>query len=216
MSAKYKLVKRKDFSKDAPEDAVKYFAQLVNSGTVGFEELCEGIAEETALTSADVKSCLDRLPRHIARHAKEGRTVQVGELGTFPPHRGQQGRRHRRRVRRRHDDEEAVRLIPSRQGDTSCPQRDDLHPRKERQHDKRRRGRPPRNRIGEPLEWPFRGLPQRCSDTPPQNLGTHLPQISGHICGRCQNTTPARSRHTAAAHIGVHYLQLHDQHINKL
>ena len=91
MSAKYKLVKRKDFSKDAPEDAVKYFAQLVNNGTVGFEELCEGIAEETALTSADVKSCLDRLPRHIARHVKEGRTVQVGELGTFRPTVGSKG-----------------------------------------------------------------------------------------------------------------------------
>ena len=59
MSAKYKLVKRKDFSKDAPEDAIKYFAQLVNNGTVGFEEICGDVAEETALTSADVKSCIE-------------------------------------------------------------------------------------------------------------------------------------------------------------
>lgn len=85
------MVKRKDFSKDAPKDAFKYFAQLVNNGTISFEELCEGIAEETALTSADVKSCLDRLPRHIARHTKEGRTVQVGELGTFRPAVGSKG-----------------------------------------------------------------------------------------------------------------------------
>ncbi|WP_418549276.1 HU family DNA-binding protein [Parabacteroides goldsteinii] len=91
MSAKYKLVLRKDFSKDAPEGSTKLYAQLVNNGTVGFEELCESIAEETTLTSADVKSCLDRLPRHIARHVKEGRTVQAGELGTFRPVVGSKG-----------------------------------------------------------------------------------------------------------------------------
>ena len=91
MSAKYKLVKRRDFSKDAPEGATKLFAQLVNNGTVSFEELCESIAEETALTSADVKSCLDRLPRFIGRHLKEGRTVQAGELGTFRPVVGSKG-----------------------------------------------------------------------------------------------------------------------------
>ena len=83
MSAKYKLVKRKDFSKDAPEDAIKYFAQLVNNGTVGFEEICGDVAEETALTSADVKSCIDRAAHHIAKNVKEGRLVQMGELGSF-------------------------------------------------------------------------------------------------------------------------------------
>lgn len=67
MSAKYKLVKRRDFTKGAPEGATKIYAQLVNNGTVGFEELCEGIAEETALTSADVKACLD-LPQMSAGH----------------------------------------------------------------------------------------------------------------------------------------------------
>lgn len=91
MSAKYKLVKRRDFTKDAPKDATKFYAQLVNNGTVSFEELCESIAEETALTSADVKSCFDRLPRIVARHLKEGRTVQAGELGTFRPVVGSKG-----------------------------------------------------------------------------------------------------------------------------
>lgn len=62
MPIKYKLVQRKDFSKDAPKDSKKYYASIVSNGTVTLEELCEGIAEETTLTSADVKSCLDRLP----------------------------------------------------------------------------------------------------------------------------------------------------------
>lgn len=83
MSVKYKLVQRPDFSKDAPKDAKKYFAQMLSNGTVGFEELCESIAEETALTSADVKACLDRMARILARNLKEGRNVQLGELGSM-------------------------------------------------------------------------------------------------------------------------------------
>ncbi|WP_455625814.1 HU family DNA-binding protein [Parabacteroides sp.] len=83
MSVKYKLVQRPDFSKGAAEGAKKYFAQMLSNGTVSFDELCESIAEETALTSADVKSCFDRLPRILSRHLKEGRNVQLGELGSM-------------------------------------------------------------------------------------------------------------------------------------
>lgn len=83
MSVKYKLVLRPDFSKGAEKDAKKYFAQMMSNGNVSFDELCESIAEETALTSADVKSCLDRLSRILARHLREGRNVQLGELGSM-------------------------------------------------------------------------------------------------------------------------------------
>ncbi len=83
MPLKYKLIQRKDFSKDAPKDGKKYYAAIVSNGTVSTDELCESIAEETALTSADAKSFMDRLPRILARHLREGRNVQVGELGNF-------------------------------------------------------------------------------------------------------------------------------------
>ncbi len=83
MAVKYKLIQKKDFSKDAPKDGKKYYASIVSNGTVDLEELCESISEETALTSADVKSCPDRLPRIIARHLREGRNVQLGELGNI-------------------------------------------------------------------------------------------------------------------------------------
>ena len=85
MPIKYKLIQRKDFGKGAPEDAKKFYANLVSNGTASLEEICESIAEEAALTSADVKSCLDRLPRIIARHLKEGRNVQLGEFGSIRP-----------------------------------------------------------------------------------------------------------------------------------
>ena len=83
MAIKYKLVQRRDFSKGAKPTDKKYYATLVSNGTATLEEICESVSEETALTSADVKSCLDRLPRIIARHLREGRNVQVGELGSF-------------------------------------------------------------------------------------------------------------------------------------
>lgn len=83
MSAKYKLVERRDFSKDAPEGSKKTYAQLTNNGTVSFDELCKDIAEETAQTTADVKSCVDRFAHHVSKHIKEGRLVQAGELGSF-------------------------------------------------------------------------------------------------------------------------------------
>ncbi|CUQ49561.1 HU family DNA-binding protein [Parabacteroides distasonis] len=91
MPLKYKLIQRKDFSKDAPKDGKKYYAAIVSNGTVSTDELCESIAEETALTSADAKSFMDRLPRILARHLREGRNVQVGELGSFRPTMGSNG-----------------------------------------------------------------------------------------------------------------------------
>lgn len=83
MAIRYQLIQRKDFTKGAKDDAKKYYATLVSNGSVSFESLCESISEETAMTSADVKSVLDRLPRIINRHLIEGRNVQVGELGSF-------------------------------------------------------------------------------------------------------------------------------------
>ena len=91
MPIRYKLIQRKDFTKDAPKDGKRFYAQLVSNGTVSLDELCESIAEETALTSADVKSIFDRLPRILRRHLSEGRNVQLGELGSIRPTLGSQG-----------------------------------------------------------------------------------------------------------------------------
>ena len=48
MPIRYKLVQRRDFSRDAEEGSKLYYATLVTSGSVEFEELCESISEETA------------------------------------------------------------------------------------------------------------------------------------------------------------------------
>lgn len=91
MPIKFKLVERKDWSKGAPEGATLFYAQPVGGEIISFEELCESIAEETALTSADVKACFDRCSRHMSRHLREGRAVRMGEIGTFRPSVGSKG-----------------------------------------------------------------------------------------------------------------------------
>ena len=63
MGIRYKLVQRKDFSKGAGPDAKLYYPQLLNNGNISFDELCDSIAQETALSSADVKGVMDRLAR---------------------------------------------------------------------------------------------------------------------------------------------------------
>lgn len=83
MTFKYKLIQRKDFSEGALEDAKLYYAQAVNNGTVSTKELCENIAEESALTSADVNGVFNRLVRQLRTHLQNGRTVVIDGFGSF-------------------------------------------------------------------------------------------------------------------------------------
>ena len=80
---KYKLVQRKDMSKGALEGSKLYYPQVINQGRVSFDSLCEEVAEQSSLTSGDIKNCLDRLINCLVRHLKEGRSVDCGDLGSF-------------------------------------------------------------------------------------------------------------------------------------
>ena len=80
---RYKLVQRKDMSKGALENAKLYYPQVINQGRVSFDSLCEEVAEQSSLTSGDIKNCMDRLINCLVRHLKEGRSVDCGDLGSF-------------------------------------------------------------------------------------------------------------------------------------
>lgn len=80
---RYKLVQRKDMSKGALEGAKLYYPQVINLGRVSFDSLCEEVAEQSSLTSGDIKNCMDRLINCLVRHLKEGRSVDCGDLGSF-------------------------------------------------------------------------------------------------------------------------------------
>lgn len=80
---RYKLVQRKDMTKGALENAKLYYPQVINQGRVSFDSLCEEVAEQSSLTSGDIKNCMDRLINCLVRHLKEGRSVDCGDLGSF-------------------------------------------------------------------------------------------------------------------------------------
>lgn len=80
---RYKLVQRKDMTKGALENAKLYYPQVINQGRVSFDSLCEEVAEQSSLTSGDIKNCMDRLVNCLVRHLKEGRSVDCGDLGSF-------------------------------------------------------------------------------------------------------------------------------------
>ena len=83
MGIRYKLVQRKDFTKGALEDAKLYYPQLLNNGNISFDEVCEAVAEQTALTRADVKACLDRLAYIISNNLMAGLSVNLCDFGSF-------------------------------------------------------------------------------------------------------------------------------------
>lgn len=80
---KYKLVQRKDMTRGALEGSKIYYPQVINQGRVSFDSLCEEVAEQSSLTSGDIKNCMDRLINCLVRHLKEGRSVDCGDLGSF-------------------------------------------------------------------------------------------------------------------------------------
>lgn len=80
---RYKLVQRKDMSKGALEGSKLYYPQVINLGRMSFDSLCEEVAEQSSLTSGDIKNCMDRLINCLVRHLKEGRSVDCGDLGSF-------------------------------------------------------------------------------------------------------------------------------------
>ena len=57
--------------------------KVINQGRVSFDSLCEEVAEQSSLTSGDIKNCMDRLINCLVRHLKEGRSVDCGDLGSF-------------------------------------------------------------------------------------------------------------------------------------
>lgn len=80
---RYKLVQRKDMTKGALEGSKLYYPQVINQGRVSFDSLCDEVAEQSSLTSGDIKNCMDRLINCLVRHLKEGRSVDCGDLGSF-------------------------------------------------------------------------------------------------------------------------------------
>lgn len=79
MAIKFKAIARK-----SPVDkSVSYYPTTESPEPVKLPALVKSIEKITALSSADVKSCLDALEYEILRNLRDGRSVRFGDLGSF-------------------------------------------------------------------------------------------------------------------------------------
>ena len=91
MSVRYKLVLRKDLSKDAAEGAQKYYASVKSNGIMTFQQTCTAISAYSTASPGDVKVVLDGLLFVLKESLLRGEVVQMGELGNFQINVGSSG-----------------------------------------------------------------------------------------------------------------------------
>lgn len=91
MSVRYKLVLRKDLSKDAPEGSQKYFASVNSNGMMSYKQMCTSIAAYSTASPGDVHVVMDGLLFVLKEALLRGEVVQAGELGNFQINAGSGG-----------------------------------------------------------------------------------------------------------------------------
>lgn len=64
---------------------LKLFPQIAPTGTMTKQQVIDVIERTTTLTSADIKACLDALEWAIVDAMKDGKSVRLGDLGSFRP-----------------------------------------------------------------------------------------------------------------------------------
>lgn len=81
MSIKYHVLQRQD-----PRDRTlpgKFYAALTNRYEITFDELLNEIIDISTVSIGDTYNVLQSLIHLIKKHLQEGRTLKVGDLGTF-------------------------------------------------------------------------------------------------------------------------------------
>lgn len=63
----------------------KYYVQIAPTVPVTRSAIISQIEKATSLSSSDVKACLDALEYCITEAMKEGKSVRLGDLGSFRP-----------------------------------------------------------------------------------------------------------------------------------
>lgn len=83
MSVKYKLVLKKDLTKDAATDAKRYYASANVTGMMDFDTICDVVADRSTASDGDVALVLLGLIRCMREALLRGEVVQLGALGNF-------------------------------------------------------------------------------------------------------------------------------------
>ncbi len=78
---KYKLVERRN--PQAPEKPGKLYASPINDGKVSQKEIAAEIVGLSSLSRGDVNNVIDNLLDTVPKYLLMGKSVSLGELGTF-------------------------------------------------------------------------------------------------------------------------------------
>ncbi len=82
MAVQFKKVKRKLLGGEEA-GTYKYYGMARSTGITGLKELCNLICARASFSPADVRSMLESLDWVMDHELRGGRTVKLGELGTF-------------------------------------------------------------------------------------------------------------------------------------
>ena len=83
MAIKYKLVKKKDLTKNAAADAKRYYASANVTGTMDFDSICNMVADRSTACDGDVALVVRCLVRCMIESLMRGEVVQLWTLGNF-------------------------------------------------------------------------------------------------------------------------------------
>lgn len=83
MAIKYKLVQKKDLTKNAAAGAKRYYASANVTGTMDFESICNVVADRSTASDGDVALVLRGLVRCMIESLMRGEVVQFWTLGNF-------------------------------------------------------------------------------------------------------------------------------------
>lgn len=81
MSIRYRITKRSN--NIAIEKKSNYIMQAVTTGTINIDRLSYEISNECTLSKVDVKAVLFALGEKLEFHLKEGKTVDIENIGKF-------------------------------------------------------------------------------------------------------------------------------------
>jgi predicted histone-like DNA-binding protein len=80
MALRYRITKR---SNNIGNKENSYILQAVNTGTIDIDTLSEHISSECTLHTVDVKAVLMALGKKLDFYLKEGKIVDMGDVGKF-------------------------------------------------------------------------------------------------------------------------------------
>jgi predicted histone-like DNA-binding protein len=81
MAVKYKVVQRVNPRK--PTDPKKYYASAKSDGEVTLKQLSKRISSMNTVNTADTLAVIDSVEQVMLEELAEGRTVRLGDFGSF-------------------------------------------------------------------------------------------------------------------------------------